>query len=522
MALVREPELGLSPDFDAQTFAEPWRALALRFVEYLDKDGSGAERPEDRLVGFLRGLTDEDLTSIGVGSRPWVVGRIRSAVNGQPIADPITEMAAVRLAHDQAVERAGQEPPPAPVAGFIRLADVEERPVEWLADWLIPRGALTLLVGPGGLGKTTFALTVAARLTRGQPIFPGLTPPEPANALVISGEDAIAQVLRPRARLAGADLERVLALDLAERDFSLPDSLEELRQYVGSEGIKLVVVDPVAGFLGRGVDSHRDASLRGALRPIHAVAEATGAAVIGIVHPNQSASVDIAHKVSGAEAWVNAARSALVFTRMPDAAEADPARVVAVAKSNYGPLGIAHELALRVPPGEAHPVLSYVGPSHLGARDLLASHDAEEASDRQEAEALLVALLGDGEWHDSREVKDVAKREGMGDKPLRVARERLEGAGRLATERRGQGRDHRSWWRLTDSCPPRSEDEGTSDKGTSDPDAENPLGQWDHGWSPPGTEPTRALRGARVTSALPEGRRYDPDDPDGRPIEGAS
>src|SRR5262249_57531030 len=80
--------------------------------------------------------------------------------------------------------RGGSEPPPPPApptpdedaragtepdgVALVPLDTVPPASVRWAWDGRIPLGAVTLLVGDGGLGKSTLLLDVAARLSRGQ------------------------------------------------------------------------------------------------------------------------------------------------------------------------------------------------------------------------------------------------------------------------------------------------------------------------------------------------------------------
>ncbi len=108
-----------------------------------------------------------------------------------------------------------------------RVADVEPRAVSWLVPGLIPRRAVSLLAGVGGLGKSTLACGIAAGVSAGRY-------GEPGDAIIVSYEDPTAEVLRPRLQAAGADLSRV---HVVERDgldaaVSLPGDLDSLAELV--------------------------------------------------------------------------------------------------------------------------------------------------------------------------------------------------------------------------------------------------------------------------------------------------
>lgn len=340
---------------------------------------------------------------------------------------------------------------PTGIPGVVRLADVEEKAVDWLADGVIPFGALTQLIGRGGVGKTTFAAHVGAKLTRGQPVFPGIPACDPAAVLMLSAEDSIEHVLKARFRLAGADMQMVHAINLSEVDVTFPDGLEYVESVVADLGVRLIVIDPLSGFLNGKVDSHKDASLRSMLRPIHALAERRSMAVLGVLHTNQAQSGDVATKVSGSGAWTNAARSALVFGRLPDGQEDDPGRVVVVAKSNYAMTGTAYELRLDIPDGETHPVIAVVGRSEIDSAQVLADPaDAVSRTDRTAAVEFLERVLADGERL-SVDVVAEAEEEGISERTLQRARAKLG----VESRRDGFGRGGKTYIRLPSSAIPR-------------------------------------------------------------------
>jgi hypothetical protein len=59
---------------------------------------------------------------------------------------------------------------------LIKMSDIRPEPVEWLWEPYIPSGAISLVQGDGGTGKTTMTLAIAAALTRGEALPSGSTP----------------------------------------------------------------------------------------------------------------------------------------------------------------------------------------------------------------------------------------------------------------------------------------------------------------------------------------------------------
>jgi RecA-family ATPase len=86
-------------------------------------------------------------------------------------------------------------------------------------DWLWPNwlacGKLHLLAGAAGTGKTTIALSLAASLSRGG-AWPDGAPIEPADVVIWTGEDGIADTLLPRLLVAGGNPRPVATVELRE------------------------------------------------------------------------------------------------------------------------------------------------------------------------------------------------------------------------------------------------------------------------------------------------------------------
>ena len=204
---------------------------------------------------------------------------------------------------------------PANPLGARSLDTVDGLAVDWLWRGRVPFGMLTMLDGDPGLGKSSVAFDLAARLTRGAAMpLSADPPPAPAGVLLLCAEDSAAHTLRPRMEATGAVLSRVFDITAA---VTLPGDLPAIEKLVIDHGVKLVVIDPVMSFLAAGVDANGDQSARMALTPLKGLAERTGAAVVLVRHLNKKNGESAAYRGGGSIAFNAAARSALIVGRDP-------------------------------------------------------------------------------------------------------------------------------------------------------------------------------------------------------------
>jgi len=94
-------------------------------------------------------------------------------------------------------------------------SDIRPERIEWAWQGRIPFGAVTLLVGEPGLGKSTVLVDICARLTRGQ--LEGDACGRPVGVIVASAEDHRSATIVPRLTAAGADLARAHFIDMNAR-----------------------------------------------------------------------------------------------------------------------------------------------------------------------------------------------------------------------------------------------------------------------------------------------------------------
>jgi hypothetical protein len=310
---------------------------------------------------------------------------------------------------------------------LIPLAEVKPEKIDWLWKGYIALGHLTLVAGDPGLGKSIMTLDLAARLSRGVPLPGDPTIRPPARVLLLNAEDGQADTLRPRAGAAGADLSKVVVLDILHggRPPQLPDDVHLLEDYIKQVGnVSMVVLDPLNACVPVRLDSHKDQHVRQALQPLVEMAMRLKVAVVVVVHLNKTADAGaLLYRISGSIGIGATARSALFVGNHP---ENEGERVVAQAKPQMGPAPAS--LSFRVDPSAADPdigVVNWLGESEMDAGDIVMKKEHPEPRGKLDQAAMwLEARLANGPVP-AAEVLAEAQAVGFGPKTLRAAHNKL-------------------------------------------------------------------------------------------------
>lgn len=237
--------------------------------------------------------------------------------------------------------------------GWLTAEDIEEVQVEHLLDPYIVAGALNLIVGEPGIGKSSWVIDVAARVSRGAETPDSAGRFVPGGVLIMSAEDAPG-IVRSRLETARADMGRVRVRDMTTLTKNWVDELASDIRYFGAS---LAVVDPLMAVI-RG-DPFKDHEVRERfLTPLTAAAAETGAAILIVTHPTKSFTPDLIRQAGGSIGIVGAVRSAMFFGR--DRLDmSQRKRIVSHFKANYTKCGPSLDFTISdsgaVIPGDVRP-----------------------------------------------------------------------------------------------------------------------------------------------------------------------
>lgn len=222
----------------------------------------------------------------------------------------------------------------------IPLDPTKMRPVTWLWHGRIPRGQITMLDGDPGLGKSTVALDLAARVSTGRSMPFATEKAPPANVLILSYEDDPDTTITPRIVAAGGDPARVLTFALKplqdgrDNDGSLDlGCIAEFEREVSGRAAALLIVDPLSAAYSDKTDTNNDKSTRRDLKPLSKMAQRTGCAVLAIRHLTKASTGNPIYAGQGSIAIIGNARSGLMVKKHP---ENEDVRLLMQSKSNLG------------------------------------------------------------------------------------------------------------------------------------------------------------------------------------------
>jgi hypothetical protein len=345
-------------------------------------------------------------------------------INGD-IVDAVRSLGWRRERIEKLIAEAKTYPPEPPLVGVL-LDDVQERKIEWLWQDRIPRGAITILDGDPGLGKSLLCCEIAARRSRGLPLPGETAKTTPGGVVILSAEDSIECVIKPRLRAAGGDLTRILAVPYTpekpgEAFFEkLPADLPILERAVRRVSACLVIFDVLVAYIPVSLSTKSDQEVRLALAPLKDLCERMNFASFALRHLNKNATGPIIYRGGGSIGIGGAARSNLLLAADPNNAEL---RVLAGVKNNYGRMPESLNFTVKLS-DERIPYVEWRGSSSHTGESLLAvqaDSSGEDRNSREEAREFILQELTNGR-REAKYILRTAKSVGIAERTLKRAK----------------------------------------------------------------------------------------------------
>lgn len=306
---------------------------------------------------------------------------------------------------------------------LINMEQVEVEKIDWLLYPFIPFGKVTIVQGDPGEGKTTMVLQIIAKLTKGEAVLPsGSDEPaleaktvdlEPVNVIYQTAEDGLGDTIKPRLLSAGADCSRVMVIDDNDQALTMMDA--RLEEAIIKTKARLVVLDPIQGFLGAAVDMHRANEIRPLMKRVAVLAEKYHCAIILIGHMNKNSNGKSSYRGLGSIDFQAAARSVLIVGRIKDEPEI---RVVCHVKSSLAPEGKSIAFRLDKDTG-----FEWIGEYDISVDDLLSGDNRGKKI--HAAKEFLQEVLASGSVAQTK-VAEEAESRGIKKKTLWNAKKELE------------------------------------------------------------------------------------------------
>lgn len=216
-------------------------------------------------------------------------------------------------------------PPPALLNFYDLPLPPDNDPNELLKHRFLCRGGAILLVGPTGIGKSSFALQCALLWSLGREAF-GIVPARALRVLIVQAENDLGDMAEFREgimkglSLSTEECRGSVMKTVWEDTRTGPEFCEQvLGPLLEQESFDLVVIDPALAYLGADANQQKDVSifLRNSL---NLVLHRTGCGLVLVHHTNKPPSGsekpswqagDFAYTGSGSSEWANWARGAL-------------------------------------------------------------------------------------------------------------------------------------------------------------------------------------------------------------------
>ncbi len=249
---------------------------------------------------------------------------------------------------------------------FSFLSDIEEEDIDWLAEDFIQRGVITLIQGEMDKGKSTLTSDISAQVSQGGEVFGHKV--TKGNVIYLSAEDSPAKVIKPRVKVAGGNVEKILALNSSDLPM-FPENIELLYKAVLTHKPTLIVIDPIlAMFEG---DMNKETDVRKVLQSLRILAEDFNIAVLIVSHTGKMKHKNPVHNSLGSQGFGATVRGVMQVACEEDSLD----RYCTVIKNNNGSSKPSWKFRFETIKGFSAPKVSHLGLTEIKAQDIGAYSD---------------------------------------------------------------------------------------------------------------------------------------------------
>ena len=298
---------------------------------------------------------------------------------------------------------------------LIPFSEIESEEIQWLWYPYIPLGKITIIQGDPGEGKTTLGLRLAAACSNGYG-FPGMEYRTPISVIYQTAEDGLGDTIKPRLIEAEANVNLIFNINEDADILTLKD--KRIEEAIIATGAKLMIFDPIQGYVGEDTDINRANEIRTVMRRIAKIAEQTNCAIIFIGHLNKMKGTHSAYRGLGTIDFRASARSILLVGRLD---KSPNVRVIVHDKSSLAPEG--KSIAFNLGNEEGFHWLE--GYDNVTADQLLCGTAIETKTEI--AEVLIREMLSSGEFVPSEKIYAQAKEINISQRTVSEAKLKING-----------------------------------------------------------------------------------------------
>jgi RecA-family ATPase len=319
--------------------------------------------------------------------------------------------------------------------------------ISWTWPGRLPAGAVCILEGDPGTGKSQISCALASHISRGKD-WPDGEPCPLGSVIMYNAEDPSEEIVIPRLVAAKANLDRVFVPKDNTEIFTIPDDVDKLEKAILDQNIKLVVFDPLEAFLSAKTNNYSNHVMRHALRSLDILSKRVNCTVLIVRHLNKDSGKAAIYRGGGSIGVIAASRAGFLVSKDP----ANKERCLMVPnKGNWCALkeGLAYKVLsteLVSPQGEAISTSRIVwdGETSLGANDVLAATvELADATDLDDAANFLRNALKSGPRY-SGEVFEEATAQGLSKATIFRAAKMID----IIKHPEGDGKAQRWMWTL--------------------------------------------------------------------------